>query len=187
MSASLNPIGIALAFLFLGSMAAVFRWMFAASPRPVTQIRRAQPKPTNGHYIIVPLLESVVSMQAADLASQIATERHAKIILVNVIEVPFTLGLDVPLPGAEEKARRLLQHAESIVEQHGLPVESRVLRHRRAEEAILELARETGAETIVVGANTAGWWPLSQIGNTVSDLFQHAPCQVVLASAPQVA
>jgi nucleotide-binding universal stress UspA family protein len=181
MNPTLNPIGIALAFLFLSSMLAVFRWMFAASSQPVPPIRRAQP---NGHRIIVPVLESMASMQAAELACQVAAERRAKIILVNVIEVPFTLGLDVPLPDAEEKAGRLLQQAENIARQHGLQVESCVLRQRKAEEAILQLARETGAEAIVLGTGTAARWPSSRIGDIVSSLFQHAPCEVVVARAP---
>ena len=90
----MNPIGIALAFLFLGSILAIFRWLFAASPHAAQQSRHAQLQP-NGHRIIVPLLESAVSMQAVDLACQLASERKAKIILTYVIEVPYTLGLRV--------------------------------------------------------------------------------------------
>jgi nucleotide-binding universal stress UspA family protein len=138
----------------------------------------------NGHRIIVPVLESMASMQAAELACQVAAERRAKIILVNVIEVPLTLGLDVPLPGAEERAKRLLRQAEDIARQHDLPVESRVLRQRRAEDAILGLARETGAEAIVLGMSTAARWPSSRIADIVSSLFQYAPCEVVVARAP---
>lgn len=179
----MNPIGVALAFLFLGSVLAIFRWMFAVSPQAAQQNRRGQLQP-DGHRIIVPLLESAVSMQAVDLACQLASERKAKIILVYVIEVPYTLGLDVPLPGAEDRARRLLLQGASIAEERGLQTESRILRNRTAEEAILELSRETGVEAIVVGMGTASWWSFSQMGRTVSGLFQHAPCQVVIAKAP---
>lgn len=186
MNPTLNPIGIALAFLFLGSVLAIFRWMFATSSQAAQQNRRVQLQP-NGHRIIVPVLESVVSMQAVDLACQLASERQAIIMLVYVIEVPYTLGLDVPLPGAAERAKRLLRQAESIVMQHGLQAESCVLQRRKAEDAILELARRLGAEAIVVGMTSASWWSTSQIGKTVSGLFQHAPCQVVIAKPPLAA
>jgi hypothetical protein len=49
----------------------------------------------------------MASRQAVELACQVAADRRAKIISVNMIEVPFTLGLDVPLPDAEEKAMGL--------------------------------------------------------------------------------
>lgn len=179
----MNPIGIVIAFFFLGSMLGIFRWMLAAFPRPGSPVHGAQSTHSSGHQIVVPVLESVVSMQATELACQLAYEHQAKIILASVIEVPMTLGLDVPLPGAMEKAQRLLGQSESIVMQHRLPVETCVLRGRKAGDAILELARETGAETIVVGARTASWWPTSQIGSTVSSLIHHAPCQVVVAKA----
>jgi nucleotide-binding universal stress UspA family protein len=182
----MNPIGVALAFLFLGSVLAVLRWMLAASPRAAHQNRRVQLQP-NGHRIIVPLLESAVSMQAVDLACQLASERQATIMLAYVIEVPYTLGLDVPLPGAEDRAKRLVRQAESIVMQHGLQAESCVLQQRRGEDAILELARELDAEAIVVGMTSASWWSISQLGKTVSGLFQHAPCQVVIAKPPLAA
>lgn len=182
----MNLIGIALAFLFLGSILAIFLWKFAVSSQAAQQNRRGQLQP-NGHRIIVPLLESAVSMQAVDLACQLALERKAKIILAYVIEVPYTLGLDVPLSGAEDRARRLLLQGASIAEQRGLQTESRILRNRTAEQAIVELSRETGAEAIVVGMTSAAWWSISQIGKTVSGLFQHAPCQVVIAKPPLAA
>ena len=183
----MNPISVVLAFAFLSSLGAIFRWMFAAVPQATLPSRRVQPKRLNEHCIIVPVLESVGSMQAAELACQLAMERHAKVVLAYVIEIPFTLGLDAPLPSAEERAWQLLQHAEAIVKEYDAQVESRLLRHRKTEDAIVELAREIGAETIVIGAATASWWPLSQIGSTVSSLLQHAPCQVVVAKAPQPA
>ncbi len=180
----MNLISVALAFAFLGSLFAVFRWMFAAAPRLALPSRRVQAKQLNEHCIIVPVFESVGSMQAAELACQLAMQRHAEVVLAYVIEIPFTLGLDAPLPGAEERAWQLLQHAEAIVKEYDVQVESRLLRHRKTEDAIVELAREIGAETIVVGAATAPWWSLSQIGSTVSSLLQHTPCQVVVAKAP---
>ena len=181
----MNPISIALAFAFLGSLLAIFRWMFATVPQAALPSRGAQPKRLNEHRIIVPVLDSVGSMQAAELACQLAIERHAKVVLAYVIEIPFTLGLDVPLPSVEERAWRLLQHAEAIVKEYDAQVELRLLRHRKTEDAIVELAREIGAETIVIGAATAPWWSLSRIESTVSSLLQHAPCQVVVAKAPQ--
>ncbi|HEX7588904.1 MAG TPA: universal stress protein [Anaerolineae bacterium] len=182
----MNPISIALAFPFLGSVRTILRRSTSVSPRAAQQIRRPELAP-NGHRIIVPVLESALSMQAVEVACQLASEQQATIMLACVIQVHETLGLDMLLPGAQERAKRLVRQAESIVLQHGLQAESCVVQHRNAEDAILELACKLSAKTIVVGMSNASGWPNSQIGKTVSGLFQHAPCRVVIAKAPLAA
>ena len=150
---------------------------------PPSVVRRIVPfKPTT-----VPVLESVTCMQAVEFACQVADERHATIILANVVQVPDSVGLDVPLPGAEERGKRLLRQAESIVMQHGMQAETCMLRQRSAENAILELERAIGAETIVLGTGSSESWPLSQTGTIVSGLILHAPCEVVVTRAPLTA
>lgn len=184
MNPTLNPIGIALAFLYLSAILMLLRWMFAVSPHPARRMSSGKQAQSNRHCIIVPLTESAASQQAVKLACELALAREASILLTRVIEIPLTLGLDVRLPDAEEEAGRLLESAASVVRGYGLEVESRVLRHRTTTEAILELVRETGAETIVVGTSIPPWWSLARIGRTEAALLHHAPCQVIVAQSP---
>jgi nucleotide-binding universal stress UspA family protein len=182
----MNHIRIVLASPFVSSFSAIFRRSTTVSSRGSQPLVRDQLWP-NGRRIIVPVMESVVSMQAVKLACQLAAERQATLMLACVVHVPDSVGLDQRLPGAEERAKRLLRQAEGIVMQHGLQAESCVLHHRRAEDALLELAGALSAEAIVVGMASASWWSSSQIGKMVSDLLQHAPCEVVIAKAPLAA
>jgi nucleotide-binding universal stress UspA family protein len=184
MNPTLNPIGIALAFLYLSAILMLLRWMFAVSPHLARRMSSGKQAQSNRNCIIVPLTESAASRQAVKLACELALDRKASILLTHVIEIPLTLGLDVRLPDVEEKAKCLLENAESVVRGYDLEVESRVLRHRTATEAILELVRETGAEAIVVGTSSPPWWSLARIGHTVAALLHHAPCQVIVAQSP---
>jgi nucleotide-binding universal stress UspA family protein len=184
MNPTLNPIGIALAFLYLGAILMLLHWMFAVSPHPARRMSSGKQAPSSRHRIVVPLTESATSQQAVKLACELALDRKASILLTHVIEIPLTLGLDVRLPDVEEEAGRLLESAASVVREYGLEVESRVMRHRTTTEAILELVGETGAEAIVVGTSVPPWWPLARIGHTVAALLHHAPCQVIVARSP---
>jgi len=183
MNPNSSPIGIALGLLFFGAMLGFVRWMLTAS-RSAQQVSRARWIRANSNCIIVPLTEKASSREAVELACRLASDRKAEILLAHVIEIPLTLGLDVPLPDVEESAWQLLEASERIVKQHNLKVESRLLRNRTTAEGILELAREAGAEVIVVGTNTPSWWSFSGIERTVMQLLRCAPCKVVIAKAP---
>lgn len=184
MNPTLNPIGIALAFLYLSAILMLLRWMFAGSPHLARRMSGSKQAQTSRSCIIVPLTESAASHQAVKLACELALGRKASILLTHVIEIPMTLGLDVQLPDVEERVRRLLGSAASVVREYGLEVESRILQQRTTTEAILELVRETGAEAIVVGTSVPPWWSLARIGRTEAALLHRAPCQVIVAQSP---
>jgi hypothetical protein len=80
----MNPISIALAIPFVGSVRAILRRSTNVSPRAAHQNRYGQSAP-NGHRIIVPIMESAVSMQAVEVACQLASEQQATIMLACVV------------------------------------------------------------------------------------------------------
>lgn len=179
------PLGLVIGIVCLGLVAAVMWWAFAALPEQ--QKRRAAQRRVNENCIIVPLNGSADSKQALDFACALAVERHGRIILAHVIEIPLTLGLDVPLEEAEKDGERILAEGAAMVQEFRLPVECRLIRHRKTSLAIFELAEETGAETIVLGAGTRHWWSVDHLGRTAADLESRALCQVLFAKAPVAA
>ncbi len=139
------------------------------------------------HCIIVSLTESEASWQAMKLACQLASDRQAEMMLVYVIEVPMRLALNAPSPDAEEKANRLLDAGWKMVKEYDLKAESRTVRHRRAADALLKLARESGAATIVLGTVMPRQPSFIQIEPVAMELLRRAPCEVIVAKAPQPA
>jgi nucleotide-binding universal stress UspA family protein len=183
MPSILNPLGIVLGVVYLGLIVGIFWWMLAI--RPTRQELDVKIWPMQ-NCIIVPLTGSKDSWQALDWACHLACERHARLILVYVVEIPMTLGLDVPLEAAEAHGRLILQDGEKVAREFNLPVESRLLRHRSTVPAVCELAQEIGAETIVLEAGARSWWSLARLERNI-ELRRCTPRQVLIAKAPVAA
>lgn len=184
MNSTPSPITAALLFLLL-TVGLWFLYWLRAGLATSSSLRVARP-PSQVHpkRIVVPLLDQETWRDAVEVACSLASEHKTEILLVHVLEIPRTLGLDVPLPEAEEKARALLEAARSMVAQRNLRAESRILRHRSATEAIVELAHATGAQVIVMGSGTPPWWSWARIGCTASGLLRYAPGQIIVVKAP---
>ncbi len=183
MAANLNPLGIVLGIVYLGLVVGIVWWMIVVRPARQEIHIKMWPKK---NCIIVPLTGSKDSSQALDLACQVARERGASLLLAHVIEIPMTLGLNVPLEAAEEHGRLILQDGEKVARKFHRPFESRLLRHRSTVLAICELAQEVGAETIVLEPGQRAWWSLTRVERDI-ELLRRAPCQVLIAKAAAVA
>ena len=150
MGATLGPIGYAFLILGVGAELALMYWLFHSISAPVSTGAEQRDSQLDGNCVIVALAEAAASPQWVEEACRLASDRHAHILLVDVLEIPWPERLDVPLPHSEEQARQLLQAGADIIRQHNLEVESRVVRHRTTAEAVLELVRETGAKAILM-------------------------------------
>jgi nucleotide-binding universal stress UspA family protein len=181
---SLNPIGIVLASLFMGLMVTLFRWMFAVPPPMPMQVINVRTTVSSLGRILVPLVESVVSERAVELACRLASDQKSEIILGSVIVVPLSLSLGTAMPRLEEEAQRAMETGAFIVKQHKLKCEQRVVRNRTAVEGILHLARELDADVIVMGAGIPQRRNFMEVSPTVTELLRRAPMEVIVAKAP---
>jgi nucleotide-binding universal stress UspA family protein len=182
--AILNPGGIGLAVLFVFLMVNLFRWMFKVPPHLPYEVVKARQSVSALHRILVPTTEGIASERAVELACRLGEAQKAEIIITNVVEVPFTLSLDTPLPEQEKLAQEALRTARFIVEQHGLPVQTKIIPHRYAWGGILRLAREEMVDAIVmsVGAGRPGL--AERMGRTAQEVLRRAECEVVLDKVP---
>jgi len=137
--------------------------------------------------IIVPVVRSEESEEALVAAARLASERGATVVVVNVIEVPLDLPLDVELPQAEAEANDVLDAAAAFVESYGVRVVSRLLRARAAGPAIVEEAARRNAELIILGAPRARYGRGRIFGSTVDYVLKHAPTRVLIAAGRRAA
>jgi nucleotide-binding universal stress UspA family protein len=179
-----HPLGIALAATFLSSLIILFRWMFSVPPSAPMQVINVKQTVSNLNRIIVPLIESIASERAVELACRLASDQKSEIILAFVIPVPLSLSLDAALPNMEENARRVLDTGEFMVKQHKLKCQKRTVRDRSAAHGILQLARTVDADVIVLGTGTHERRNFWELGQTVGELLRRAPCEVIIAKAP---
>jgi APA family basic amino acid/polyamine antiporter len=135
--------------------------------------------------LLVPIVAGQPSDDALDVACSLAAERRARIVALNVVEVPLGLPLDVPLPDEEERANRELDEAVAIGDSYGVDVSTRLVRARSAGEAIVDEAASRGTEIIVLGSPrrvlTTG--SRAVFGSTVDFVLKHAPCRVMVAAS----
>jgi APA family basic amino acid/polyamine antiporter len=119
--------------------------------------------------------------------------------VVYVIEVPLTLPLDAKLPKEkEEQARRTLERAREVGEEYeDVEVATEVVRARKVGAGILEAARRSNPEAIVIGGEPPtkirggamiggiGAAKPEEIGAATEYVLKKAPCRVLLTAPPE--
>ncbi len=184
MDVTLHPLGIGLAAIFVTSMALLFRWMFSVPPQVPREVAAACHSVAALQRILVPVSGKLESERAVELACRLGAQQRAEILLAYVIEVPFTLSLDTPLPAEEARGQEALRVARLIVERHGLPVTSKIMPHRQASAGILHLAKEGMVDAIVMTAGTPRPGPGEGLGRTSQEVVRRAPCEVIVHKCP---
>ncbi len=180
----IDPLGIFFALLFLTLMGLLFRWMFAVPPQAPMQVINVKSTVSNLNRIVVPLIESVASERAVELACRLASDEKSEIILAAVITVPLSLSLDSPVPQMEKQARQALDTGSFIVMQHKLKCETRIVHHRSAVDGILQVARDEDVDVIVIGTGVPQRRNFAEMSSTALELLRRAPMQVIIAKAP---
>ena len=124
--------------------------------------------------LLVPLDESLESLEAFEIACRLAADDHASVTAIVVLRIPPLIPLDSHLRDAEESARRLLDRAGATADAYGVRVAPKLVRARDGAAAILEQARLDSCELIVIGAAAT---------STVLHVVNEAPCRVMVVSA----
>jgi nucleotide-binding universal stress UspA family protein len=106
------------------------------------------------------------------------------ITLVHVIEVPRELPLDALFPDEERQGREILHRASSILDRYGVHYKTRTARAPTAAAAILEAARQTDAQLVVLGAEGRSRRRRTVFGRNVETVLKKATCRVMLLTAP---
>jgi len=140
--------GVLLALGFGGPLLGVMLWMFRGPRLAAADATRAQRPRDMAHLILVPVTRFGPSQRGVESACRLAEEQHAAILLVYVIEVPWTLPLDATLKQAEQEARAALEAAREAAARHGVPVRTVVRRDRMAKDGIAAAARDHQADLV---------------------------------------
>jgi APA family basic amino acid/polyamine antiporter len=138
-------------------------------------------------------------LAAAEQEEADGARGEARLDLVYVVEVPLTLPLDARLPPEREKeARRALERASAVGDEYeDVEVSAEVVRARNVGAGIVEAARRSDAEAIVVGGEPPsrirggarlggiGAARPAEIGAATEYVLKKAPCRVLLTAPPE--
>jgi APA family basic amino acid/polyamine antiporter len=135
--------------------------------------------------ILVPMKLGIIGEEMAATATKLAAEHGAAVEALHVIEVPLDRALDAPMEDAEERAGASLAEAQLLGYELDVEIVGTTLRARKIGSAIVEHARETGADLIVLGSSPR-WRRQSRFFSpTVDYVLRRAPCEVLIVAFPQ--
>ena len=137
--------------------------------------------------IVVPVIRSNETEEALVAAARLAADRGSTVAVVNVIEVPLDLPLDVRLPDAEDEANDILDNSAAIVESYGVRAVARLLRGRAAGPEIVAEAERRNAELVILGARRGRTARGRIFGRTVDYVLKHSPSRVAITAGRQAA
>ncbi len=122
----------------------------------------------------------------AELACHFCEGHRARLVFVYPIIVPLALPLDAALPEQERDARDAIARGMSVAAQCGCDAEARVIRHRRAADAILEVARAERVEKIVLGVRFNLNVPhgYDKAETVEEEILRRAGCEVIVDREP---
>jgi APA family basic amino acid/polyamine antiporter len=134
--------------------------------------------------LLVPVIAGQPSDSAMDLACRLAAERRARIVALNVLEVPLDSPLTADLPAEEATANAELDEAVAIGGAYGVRVLTRIERAHAAGPAIVAEADARDAEVIVLGSPRRKLTARQSavFGQTVDYVLKHAHCRVLVAA-----
>lgn len=137
--------------------------------------------------ILVPTDGSETSINAGRLAIQIAATHHTKLTFVYVTDANVASEVaaatskprDLVCENLAASAHRYLDYLARLATNYGLTANT-VVRHGTPYVEITELAREIGADLIVIGrVSGKGTQRLGRIGAVAERVIQYAHCPVL--------
>jgi len=121
--------------------------------------------------------------RAVHAAMDLAEGQGSEVTLCHVSYIPKRYHGDL-LAGitdaVTEDGRRILEHAETVAEQNGVDVATRLLTEGHPAEAILKLADELDVGLIVVGVKGKSADAPTDLGSVSAAITQRAKCSVLL-------
>jgi nucleotide-binding universal stress UspA family protein len=129
--------------------------------------------------IVVPLAGTAIDPDLVRLAVTLAKPSKAEILAVHVIEVRWNMPLDAVLEPELDRGEELLASAVRVAEQAGGEMQTELLQAREASAAIVDTARERGADLVLIGMPYRKRLGRTHVSKTVEEVYLGAPCAVL--------
>ena len=150
--------------------------MTATGQLRIQKIKIPTFQPMKVHQILLPL-RSANQTETIQMACEMAKLHNAEITALHIIEVPFSMPLDTPLPHRVQLASQVLKTAEAIAREEQVGITLEVIRSRNTPEAIIDLARLKPFDLIVLESLQSDIQGKG-MGRIISDILPRSPCRI---------
>ena len=135
--------------------------------------------------ILVPLKGGAIGDEVLATALKLASEHHADVEVMHVVRVPLEAALDEAAHELETEAELSIHEAKELAAEQGVDIHARVVKARAIGDAIIETARDTDADVILLGS-APRWRRQSRFFSpTVDHVLRHADCEVMVVAYPE--
>jgi len=129
--------------------------------------------------ILLPLTGTAVDADMVRIAVTLAKTSKARITGLHVVEVRWNLALDAVLEDELDRGEDLLAKASHAAEEAGGHLETELVQAREAAAAIIDTARERGADLVLLGMPYRRRLGRTYVSKTVEEVYLGAPCAVL--------
>ncbi len=129
-------------------------------------------------HVLVPT-RGGAETETVQTACEIAKLKGARVTIVHIVEVPFSLPFDAKMSHRMSQAEAILKRAEAVAREINVSVDLKLVRSRSVVDSVLDLLQAEGCDLLVLGA-ARSQKELSQggLGALVEKLLKEAPCRV---------
>ena len=123
---------------------------------------------------------SIESLMA--LACQLTQAMGAELMALHVVVVPILTPIEVADESLDHAGKEVLAEAKRAAAKLSTPLSTELLRAREAGEAIVGVAKEKGADLLVIGHHKPHSHTLGDalLGGIARYAIHHAPCRVIV-------
>jgi basic amino acid/polyamine antiporter, APA family len=125
--------------------------------------------------------------ETVQMACEIAKTMGAKVTVVHIMEIPFSLPLDAQLPYRVSHGEAILKRSEAVARESHVEVQLKLLRSRSIVDSILDLLKTGEYDLLVMGAyRSRKEFAQKGLGSLTEKILKEAPCRVWVCASPPV-
>jgi nucleotide-binding universal stress UspA family protein len=179
---SMTLSGLLIAVMIGVAIGSTLWWMLHP---PTTLVQRIARKATSDlstmvGSVIVVFSEEIASTHMLALAAKLARGERSELLVVYVLEVPYSLPPDATMEAEERAALDTLGAAETIANQTDVSLRTEIIKSRSTKQAVLDLAKREKANLIILGSYREGKYTGAPLSRTIEEIAADAKCDVLI-------
>jgi nucleotide-binding universal stress UspA family protein len=130
--------------------------------------------------LVVAFSPEIDSSHMMALAAKLARGERSDLLVIYVIEVPYTLPPDAEMPLEERAALDALGAAETIANKSNVTIRTETIKARSTKQAVLDVAKREKANLIILGSYREGKYSGAPLGREIEEIAADAKCDVLI-------